>query len=63
MVYVALQVLLCLYDPEKMPLSLKNVHKENDLLIESIYRKSIFQDDNERLDYLFKKYEKMVGDN
>jgi len=52
-----------IYDPEKMPLSLKNVHKENDLLIESIYRKSIFQDDNERLDYLFKKYEKMVGDN
>ncbi len=52
-----------LYDPEKMPTSLRQAHKELDEAIERCYRLKPFENDTERLEYLFKEYEKMVNKN
>ncbi|TGN29178.1 class I SAM-dependent DNA methyltransferase [Empedobacter tilapiae] len=49
-----------LYDPEKMPEDLKEAHRKNDLVVESCYREKPFTSDEERLEYLFKLYEKMT---
>lgn len=49
-----------LYNSKTMPAGLKQVHKELDEAIERIYRLSPFQNDTERLEYLFKLYEEMV---
>ena len=48
-----------LYNPETMPLGLKNAHKELDKAIERCYRLQPFSNDTERLEYLFKLYEEM----
>ena len=50
-----------LYDPDKMPDGLREAHHELDLAIEQCYRKKPFDSDEERLEYLFGLYEKMVG--
>jgi len=49
-----------LYDPEKMPEELREVHRLNDLAVERCYRSKPFDSDEERLEYLFKLYEKMI---
>ena len=49
-----------LYDPKKMPENLRQAHQENDRLLESLYRKKPFESDQERLEYLFERYSKMV---
>lgn len=49
-----------LYDPDKMPEGLREAHRLNDLAIERCYRSKPFGSDEERLDYLFKLYEKMI---
>jgi len=49
-----------LYDPEKMPDGLKQAHHEMDLAVEQCYRSHPFKNDDERLEYLFKLYEKMI---
>lgn len=49
-----------LYDPHKMPDSLKHAHNEMDLAIEKCYRSRPFSNDEERLEYLFNQYEKMI---
>lgn len=49
-----------LYNPETMPPGLKQAHKELDESIERIYRLGLFQNDVERLEYLFKLYEEMT---
>lgn len=49
-----------LYDPEKMPDGLREAHRQNDLAIERCYRDKPFESDEERLEYLFKLYEKMI---
>lgn len=49
-----------LYDPEKMPLGLKNAHHQLDLAVERCYRSKPFESDEERLEYLFKLYEQMI---
>lgn len=46
-----------LYDPDKMPDDLREAHRLNDLAVEKCYRSK----PEERLEYLFKLYEKMVG--
>ncbi|MDA9345146.1 N-6 DNA methylase [Flavobacteriales bacterium] len=51
-----------LYDPNKMPEGLKEAHKQNDLAVESCYRSTPFNSDDERLEYLFKLYEKMIAE-
>ena len=45
-----------LYDPDKMPDDLKAAHESNDLLVDSLYRKSGFDSDSERLKELFRRY-------
>jgi len=49
-----------LYDPDKMPLELKEAHHQLDLAIEKCYRSKPFKNDEERLEYLFRLYEEMV---
>lgn len=51
-----------LYDPDKMPDDLLAAHKENDAYLESIYQKSPFANDDERLARLFDLYEEMKGE-
>jgi hypothetical protein len=50
-----------LYDPDKMPSDLLEAHKKNDVLVESIYSKKEFVNDEDRLEALFTLYEKMTG--
>jgi hypothetical protein len=52
-----------LYDPDKMPKGLKEAHHQLDLAIERCYRLKPFTSDTERLEYLFKEYEKMITKN
>ncbi len=49
-----------LYDPDKMPDGLREAHRQNDEIIEKCYRSTPFTSDEERLEYLFKLYEKMI---
>lgn len=49
-----------LYDPNKMPADLREAHRLNDLAVESCYREKPFTSDEERLEHLFKLYEKMI---
>ncbi len=49
-----------LYDPDKMPEGLRQAHHEMDLAVEQCYRKKLFKSDEERLEYLFKRYEEMI---
>ncbi len=48
------------YDPDKMPEGLKEVHRLNDEAVEPCYRSKPFNSGEERLEYLFKLYEKMI---
>ena len=52
-----------LYDADKMPIGLKEAHHQLDLAIERCYRLKPFESDTERLEYLFKEYEKMITKN
>ncbi len=52
-----------LYDPDKMPVGLKEAHHQLDLAIERCYRLKPFESDTERLEYLFKMYEEMTSKN
>jgi len=49
-----------LYSASDMPEALRDAHQRNDELVESIYRKKPFESDEERLEYLFNLYEKMI---
>jgi len=49
-----------LYDPDKMPHGLRQAHHEMDMAVEQCYRKRPFENDEERLEYLFKLYEEMI---
>jgi hypothetical protein len=49
-----------LYDPDTMPKGLLQAHQELDTAIEQCYHLQPFKSDTERLEYLFKLYEKMV---
>ncbi|MFA6195523.1 MAG: DNA methyltransferase [Sulfurimonas sp.] len=49
-----------LYDPNKMPEGLKTAHHNLDIYIEKCYREQPFESDEERLEHLFKLYEKMI---
>jgi len=46
-----------LYDPDKMPESLREAHHLNDLAVDRCYRSKPFESDEERLEHLFKLYE------
>ena len=51
-----------LYDPETMPDDLREAHHQLDLIVDSCYRERPFADENERLEWLLKLYEKMNKD-
>lgn len=50
-----------LYDPDLMPPDLMDAHARLDAVVERCYRAKEFGSDEDRLDYLFKLYEKMTG--
>lgn len=50
-----------MYDPDKMPQDLRQAHYALDLAVDSCYPGAPFASDEERLEVLFKMYEKMVG--
>ncbi len=50
-----------LYDPEKMPDSLKEAHHSLDASVERCYRSRPFTSDEERLEYLFRLYKAMAS--
>ena len=45
-----------LYDPDNMPDDLREVHRQNDALLERMYIGRLFRNDTERLERLFKLY-------
>lgn len=49
-----------MYDPETMPQDLRYAHQALDLAVERCYRPEPFTSDEERLEHLFKLYEKMT---
>ena len=49
-----------MYDPDKMPANLREAHNENDHLIDNLYRKGGFTNDEDRLAALFELYERMI---
>lgn len=50
-----------LYDPDKMPDDLRVAHAQNDLLVDGLYKKTRFTNDEERLSRLFELYEQMTN--
>jgi hypothetical protein len=50
-----------LYDPEKMPIGLREAHERNDETLERIYIGRRFKNDTERLEKLFELYTEMVA--
>jgi hypothetical protein len=50
-----------LYDPERMPETLRTAHDQNDQALESIYSERPFRSDADRLNHLFKRYARIVA--
>lgn len=55
------KTLAWMYDSDTMPSDLKEAHQALDEAIERCYRLQPFSSDTERLEYLFKLYEKMIA--
>ena len=49
-----------LYDPDDMPLNLRDAHDRNDETLERIYIGRRFRNDTERLEHLFERYTQMT---
>jgi hypothetical protein len=49
-----------LYDPDKMPADLREAHEENDHLVDNLYKKGGFTNDEDRLTALFNLYEQLT---
>jgi hypothetical protein len=49
-----------LYDPNLMPIELRNAHTKLDLAVDRLYRAEPFASDRDRVEHLFGRYEKMV---
>jgi len=54
------QTLAEMYDPNKMPSDLREVHDENNIIVDQLYRKKGFAGDEDRLVILFDLYEQMT---
>ncbi|MGR5068697.1 DNA methyltransferase [Vibrio alfacsensis] len=50
-----------LYDPDMMPMELRNAHNELDIAVDNIYSMKSFNDDAERLASLFSLYNELNG--
>ena len=60
--YYCEQTLAQLYDPDSMPPDLREAHSRVDSLVDSIYSKSQYETDEQRLSDLFTLYEAMALD-
>ena len=49
-----------LYDPDVMPVNLRNAHHDLDRAVDRLYRRSPFSSDRERVEHLLGLYEKMM---
>ncbi|MCD4549926.1 DNA methyltransferase [Schaalia sp. lx-260] len=49
-----------LYDPDRMPLDLREAHAAIDVAVDRIYRQKPFESDEERLSMLFALYEQLI---
>ncbi|WP_341931657.1 class I SAM-dependent DNA methyltransferase [Streptococcus pluranimalium] len=49
-----------LYDREKMPESLREAHRQLDEIVDRAYKETPFQNDEERLSHLLKRYKEMT---
>jgi hypothetical protein len=49
-----------LYDPDSMPIDLREAHDRNDEVLERVYIGRRFRNDTERLEKLFDLYTKMT---
>lgn len=49
-----------MYDPEKMPANLRDAHDQNDHIVDNLYKKGGFTNDEDRLAALFDLYEQMI---
>lgn len=56
------KTLAWMYDSDTMPSDLKKAHEALDEAVEKCYRLQPFNSDSERLEYLFKLYEKMISE-
>ena len=45
-----------LYNPETMPIGLRDLHREIDIIVEKCYKSKPFLNDDEKLKYLFEMY-------
>ena len=52
-----------LYNPDKMPLNLRNIHNAIDKKIDSFYSKDHFKDKKERIEVLLNAYKKIEDKN
>jgi hypothetical protein len=50
-----------MYNPDKMPEDLREAHEDNDHLVDSLYKKGGFTNDEDRLSALFELYEQMAS--
>jgi hypothetical protein len=57
------KTLAYMYDPQTMPRELREAHHQLDLIVDSCYRDRPFADENERLEWLLKLYDKMNSHN
>ena len=55
------KTLASMYDPNKMPGDLREAHDENDHLVDQLYKKGGFTNDEDRLTALFALYEQMTA--
>lgn len=49
-----------LYDPNAMPANLRKAHRDNDRVVDQLYRTKPFEGERERVEHLFMLYEKLV---
>lgn len=49
-----------MYDPDKMPADLRDAHDENNHIVDNLYKKGGFTNDEDRLAVLFDLYEQMI---
>jgi len=50
-----------MYDPDCMPPALAKAHRELDKAVDRCYRSKAFRDEQERLEFLFARYEKLIA--
>lgn len=55
------QTMAELYDPEKMPVLLREAHERLDAIVDRCFQKKPFRNDEERLALLFERYQEMAG--